>query len=198
LYYLQCYCEGPAQCSQAIHADLDASLDALLEGAADAPDETAVDAEIESAVPEAAAPDSSDDGSSTSPEAGTVDDAGGPIGPDSGCSSTVCAGFDDLALASISLDPNNTWVTRMRAILPSSALTEGDLSLQAASSQVPVSNQHNAPVYDDPSYDACPQQSGGCVASDGQPAITDRALVAGALAFLGVALVRRRRSRSRA
>jgi hypothetical protein len=197
LYYGECYCAGPVMCPQAIHADLDASLDALLEGAADAPDDTAADAAIESAVPEGAAPDASGDDASTSPEAG-VDDAGGPIGPDSGCSSNPCDGFDDLQLASMGLDPNNTWVTRMRAILPSSALTEGDLGLQAASSQTPVSNRHTAAVYDDPSYNPCPQQSGGCVAADGNAANTDRALVGGALAFLGVALVRRRRSRSRA
>jgi MYXO-CTERM domain-containing protein len=63
--------------------------------------------------------------------------------------------------------------------------------LEAASSQSPVSNQLTAVAYDDPTYDPCPN-SGGCAAVEESP-ITGRALVVGTLAFLGFALVRRRR-----
>jgi hypothetical protein len=199
-YYAQCNCAAPLPCPQSIHADLDASLDALLEAAADAPDDAAEDAPIESAAPgDDAAFDASDD-ASTAPEAGNGDDAGGLTGPDAGCDSHECAYFDDLTVALVGLDPQGTWVTRMRAVLPSSALAEGDLVLEAASSQSPVSNRHNAFVYDDPSYNPCSQQSGGCVAADGPgaSAIGERALVGAALTFLGAAIVRRRRSRRRA
>jgi hypothetical protein len=132
-----------------------------------------------------------DDGGAGAGEAGA--DAAA-LAPDAGCVPEVCAGFDDLTLASSDLDPNSTWVTRMRAIVPSNVLTEGDLAIEAASSQTPVSSQHKAAVYDDPTYDACPNS--GCATAQERPLITGRALVAGSLAFLGFALARRRRRRA--
>ena len=95
-----------------------------------------------------------------------------------------------------------TWVTRMRAILPASALTAGDLVLQASASQTEISNQLTASVYDDPSYNPCPTGSsasggGGCsTARDDEPNGFGRWLVAGSLAFAGLTLVRRRRRSS--
>jgi hypothetical protein len=127
--------------------------------------------------------------------AGEAGPDGAALAPDAGCVPELCPGFDDLTLASSDLDPNNTWVTRMRATVPANVLTEGDLVIEAASSQTPVSNQHKAAVYDDPTYDACPN-GGGCATAQERPLITGRALVAGSLAFLGFALARRRRHRA--
>jgi hypothetical protein len=121
------------------------------------------------------------------------DDASGTSTPDASCD--TCAGFDDLTVAMTGLDPSSTWLTRMRAILPSSALTAGDLVLQAASSQTGVSNQYTASTYDDPTYNPCPSSGGGCTAAEDPPVITGRALVIAALALLAGSLVRRRRSR---
>jgi hypothetical protein len=194
LYFAQCVCAGPHLCGQTLVAPAgptdDASLDALLEGATDeaqAPDssssgdDAAADAPLESAVQDAASTDAQgDDGSLIAPEAG--------------CSAaTPCVGFDDLEVASVGLDPNNIWVTRMRAQVPGNVLTEGDLPLQASASQSPISNQHFANVYDDPAYNPCPKGGGGCAAADQPLVIPQRYLIAGAFAFLGAALVRRRR-----
>jgi hypothetical protein len=206
LYYSQCVCAG-AVCPQSFgpvpvpfagavpDASDDASLDALLEGAADGSAESAVSdagslegAVADGAVPDASSVDASDDGN-----AGPLDASGGVDGAgDAACTASICAGFDDLDVASVGLDPNNTWVTRLRAILPVNALTEGDLVLEAASAQSPVSSQLAAVAYDDPTYDPCPN-GGGCAAVEDAPTITGRTLVAGSLAFLGFALVRRRR-----
>jgi MYXO-CTERM domain-containing protein len=98
------------------------------------------------------------------------------------------------------MDPSSTWVTRMRTILPPAALTANDLVLQASAAQASVSNQLTASVYDDPSYSPCSGSSasgngsGGCNAVAEEPAL-GRWLVAGSLALVGSALVRRRRAR---
>jgi hypothetical protein len=204
LYFTQCICLGTPVCKNSFGANLDvdasedASLDALFEGAADANDEAVTDSSFESSSAEAAAADAADDGTMR-PDAPLYDDAAsagddaGVVPPEAGCSTGVCDGFDDLTVASIGLDPQNTWVTRMRAILPASALTEGDLVLEAEPSQTQVSNQHKALRYDDPTYDPCPNNQGGCSAVDERPTTMGRALLAGALAFLATAIVRRRR-----
>ena len=118
----------------------------------------------------------------------------GASGPDGGQEGAQCDSFDDLSVAAVGLDPASTWVTRMRAILPASALSEGDLVIEAAPSQNPVSSNHTASHYDDPTYDPCPNGSGGCSATDEAPMFSGRALVVGAFAFLGIAIVKRRRS----
>lgn len=137
-------------------------------------------------------------------DAGALGDGGASSVP-----STDCSTFDDLAVATTGLDPANTWVTRMRSILPSSALTEGDLVLQASSSQTAVSNQLTALVYDDPSYDVCGGNGaassgtgtggggGGCSTVREDPAGWSRWFVGGSLAFAGYALLRRRRGARR-
>ncbi len=118
------------------------------------------------------------------------DDASGLSNPDGGCD--TCAGFDDLTVAMTGLDPASTWLTRMRAILPASALAAGDLVLQAASPQTTVSSQHTVKTYDDPTYDPCPATTGGgCTAAE-DPAVSGRTLVILALAFLAASFARRR------
>jgi hypothetical protein len=126
------------------------------------------------------------------------DDAAGVSSPDGGCD--TCAGFDDLSVAVTGLDPSSTWLTRMRAILPASALTAGDLVLQAASPQVTVSNQYTVKTYDDPTYNPCQTASGnganggggGCTAAEEPPVMSGRTLVVLSLALLAASFVRRR------
>ena len=113
---------------------------------------------------------------------------------DGGVDNAPCEAFDDLSVAAVGLDPASTWVSRMRAILPASALSEGDLVIEAAPSQSPVSSNHTASHYDDPTYDPCPNGSGGCNATDEAPPLSGRALVVGAFALLGIAIAKRRRA----
>jgi hypothetical protein len=129
-------------------------------------------------------------------------DAGG-VQPssDAGPSSTSCTSFDDLSVALTGMDPSSTWVTRMRALLPSDALSEGDLVLQASASQASVSNRHLASVYDDPTYDGCggsgaaPQSSGGggCATVREEPVPWSRGLLVVFLGLVAVSSSRRRR-----
>jgi hypothetical protein len=125
----------------------------------------------------------------------------GEAAGDDAASCTPCGAFDDLQVASVGLDPESTWLTRMRAILPSTALST-DLAIEAASPQSTVSNQYTASVYDDPTYDPCTASSaaggnggnggGGCSAVDTSPMISGRELAAGSLVMLWAAGLRRR------
>ncbi|HEY8040921.1 MAG TPA: DUF2330 domain-containing protein [Polyangiaceae bacterium] len=148
-------------------------------------------------------------------DAGSAGDAAGDGGlgaPPATCG--PCDGFDDLSVALVGMNPATTWVTRMRAILPTSALSEGDLVLQAAAAQAAVSNRHTATVYDDPAYSPCNGNGatgganggggganggggggGGCNAVADEPDAFSRWLVAGSFVFAGAALARRRRKR---
>jgi hypothetical protein len=188
LYFSQCLCLGVAcpQVRRAFASPFDASGDAVSDAVPDAPG----DAPSDAAHPGDAASDASG-----SEDDGGQGDGGGLDSPDSGeCTTAACDGFDDLSVAAVGLDPASTWVTRMRVILPSSALAT-DLVLEAAPAQAAVSNQLSASVYDDPSYSPCPSSGGACAATDGPPLLTGRVLVAGALGLLAAALVRRRKAR---
>jgi hypothetical protein len=116
-----------------------------------------------------------------------------------GAASGGCTGYDDLDVASVGLDAGSTWVTRMRANLPSDALPGGDLVLQASATQTALSNQHVASVYDDPTYSPCGANGGGGGCAIGnEPAAWGRWLVAGSLALLTSSWVLRRRRRRQA
>jgi hypothetical protein len=109
------------------------------------------------------------------------------------CSCTAgrnCTGLDDLDAALVGLHPSDTWVTRMRAVLPAGALAS-DLVLQASASQTEVSNQHSTNEYDDPTYSPC-GTSGGCSTSAAAARPWERVVSAGALVFAALALLRRR------
>ena len=106
-----------------------------------------------------------------------------------------CAGFDDYDVALVGMHVTDTWVTRMRAVLPVSALSEGDMLLQASATQAEVSNLHTTNNYTDPTYSPC-GTTGGCSASDADPDAYSRWVVAGALGFVVVSLARRKRSRA--
>ena len=130
-------------------------------------------------------------------EAGTDadPDTGVPMGSDAGTDGSTCgdpcAAFDDLGVALIGLHPSDTWVTRLRAILPADALADGDLQIQASASQTSVSNQHSTNTFDDPKFNPCGPQGGGggCSAS---PETGTRWVVASSIAYLLFALGRRR------
>jgi MYXO-CTERM domain-containing protein len=122
----------------------------------------------------------------------SVDDASSNSAADAACSADLCSGFDDLDVALVGMHPLDTWVTRMRANLPSSALAEGDLHIQASQPRTPVSNRHATDVFDDPTYSPCGTQ-GGCSATAADAGPFERWLGVGALGLVGAALVRRRR-----
>ena len=118
-------------------------------------------------------------------------------GPESGaCTAEPCAGFDDLDVASVGMHEGAVWITRLRAVLPSDALGEGDLQIQASASQMAIPRQHNVNRYDDAAYNPCPP-SGGCSASAARPGLVERGLVAGAFGIVGIALLGRRARRHR-
>jgi len=140
-------------------------------------------------------------------EAGSGDGAAGDGGDPGVPDPSSCQSYDDLAVAFTGMQPATAWITRLRAILPSNALSEGDLVLQASASQTAVSSQHTALVYDDPAYDPCGSSAangastggggggGGCTTVREDPVAWSRWLVAGALGLAGAVLVRRRRGR---
>jgi hypothetical protein len=83
---------------------------------------------------------------------------------DAGADATACApptpqiNCDDLDVATLGIH-GQPWVTRLRAKLPSQALTVGDLRLEASAIQANVSNLHSTSKYTDPSYDPCPKST---------------------------------------
>ena len=107
--------------------------------------------------PDAGEPDAGDlDGgtatdASVPPDAGAPDaapaDDGGTTTPPT--SSGVCLYLDDLDTALRGLHPQDVWVTRFRASLPSSALSAGDLQLEPTLQQSVVNNVYYAQSYAD-------------------------------------------------
>jgi MYXO-CTERM domain-containing protein len=91
-------------------------------------------------------------------DAGDAGDGGavdaGPPKPT--CTKTLrgCDGYDDYAVATRGLAPGSIWVTRMRASLPVSALTQ-DLRLEAASPQAEQNPQLHTEEFTDPNFDPC-------------------------------------------
>lgn len=194
IYFAQCLCEGSTFCPQLFGQDAagESGGGDAGEGGAVGAGEAGADATGEASPADDAS--ATEDGSpGDSGEDAQAGDAGSIVAPDAACGAGACAGYDDLDVASTGLDPNSTWVTRLRAVLPSSALST-DLVLEAAPSQTPVSNQLTAPIYDDPTYDPCPNANGGCAITGVSPWLDGRVFVAASLAFLGGSLVRRRRA----
>jgi MYXO-CTERM domain-containing protein len=205
LYLGQCQCltptcdGGPAADAgdvpfEASSGTLDAALDAPFEA-------TTGDGSSEASLEgDGALGDASQADGASEADDGAMADDGSPApleasadgaGPVSTCTTDPCAGFDDATVALVGLHPQDTWVTRLRAILPVDALSEGDLQLEAEPSQAQVTNRHTAPRYDDPSYTPCPASSGCSATAAGSG--PQSWLLAGGLGLLGAALLRRRR-----
>jgi hypothetical protein len=181
LYFSQCSC---VTSTPSFDAGPDGPLDAA------GPEDAGPDGPLDAAGPEAGAADAATVDAET---ADTADaDAAGPVLP-----ANACTSYDDLQVALVGMDPSTTWVTRMRAILPANALSEGDLVLAASATQTAVSNLHSASIDDDPTYDPCAGGGGsggsGCSTTRDEPGTMGRWLAVGSLAFAGLALMRRRR-----
>jgi hypothetical protein len=144
-------------CPEGAGADAGADEDASADASASADAGEDEDASAEAGADEDAGADA-DAGVDASAEtdAGVADDAGtgtgGGVGAGGGQGAglqSLCPGFDDLDVALRGLHPTDVWVTRLRANLPAGALAAGDLRLEAASRQTPVSNVHVASAYED-------------------------------------------------
>lgn len=196
VYFGQCRCKLLNSCDASGAGGLghgvsvaDASSgDASPTDAAPAEASPSDDASGEASSDDASATNTGDDGS-----AGGGEDAGG-VAADASCSADPCSAFDDIDRALVGLHPEDTWVTRMRAVLPANALSEGDLHVQASASQSSVSNQHTTNTYSDPNYAPCGTK-GGCSASPSRGNAFGQWLVLGTFTFAGASLVRRRMRR---
>jgi MYXO-CTERM domain-containing protein len=140
-------------------------------------------------------------------DAGDADSPGNDAGTAMGmgsCEPTV-VGCDDLDLAMNGIDVDSLWVTRLRANLPSTALTS-DLVLEATPYQTTVSNVHTTSIYTIPNYNPCSSNgasssnngnggTGGCAcrADDSPRARYADAIVGTLLAVMMAGIVRRRR-----
>lgn len=140
------------------------------------------------------------DGSAS--DGGATDGASG----EGGACQPQTIGCDDLQLAMTGIDPGSLWITRLRADLPASALSD-DLVLEASADQSQVPSFHQTTAYSVANYNPCPAQNQGasssgsstsidgcaCRTTDAAP-LRSRDLVAlGLAAFGGVLAVRRRR-----
>jgi len=145
----------------------------------------------------------------SSADASIASDGGEGDSSDSDGSVTVCTTAvtcDDLQIAMTGIASGNLWITRLRANLPVSALA-ADLVLEAASSQVPVPNVHNATTYTVPGYNPCPASAtapsaapagsgGGCACLAAEASHTPPAgTIVFALAIAGFAFAASRRRR---
>jgi hypothetical protein len=191
VYLAQCACMQSST-GQALDASFDVNTEGGDDGSADGAsgEASASDGATADASP---TPDASGDaatGDGASGDGATGDDGG--FGNPDASTGGACVAFDDYKVALVGMHPADTWVTRMRAILPVDALHDGDLILQAEATQRAVSNQHTTESYTDPNYSPCPT-TGGCSTSDGDTDTYSRWVVLGALGFIAVSLVRRRR-----
>jgi hypothetical protein len=142
-------------------------------------------------------------------DAGNAGDDGGTAMGMGSCQPTV-VGCDDLVLAMTGIDVGSLWVTRLRANLPSTALSS-DLVLEATASQTSVSNVHSTSIYTIPNYNPCPSNgasgngsgngnggSSGCTVKgdDSRRARYADAILGTLVAVLLAGIVRRRRRRA--
>jgi len=163
--------------------------------------------------------DTGEAGDAVASEAGDASDDGGngAVGTDGGRASlggrdaAACARIvtpcDDLSLAMTGIATGNLWVTRLRADLPTSALSS-DLVIEATASQTPVPSQHQTNVYTIANYNPCPQSSnsaapstssaGGCAcrtAESPHDRYADAVVLSLSAASILLSLRRRRRAR---
>jgi hypothetical protein len=133
---------------------------------ADAGDAAAAsqDAAVDAAALDAAAPGT--DAASPGSDAGGGNDAGGACSSGSTC--------DDFSLATSGLHAGNIWITRLRASLPAAALGNGDLHLEAAPSQTPVTGRYTADHFTDPHFDPCRDSLPAATPGDAAAAIRGR------------------------
>jgi hypothetical protein len=142
--------------------------------------------------------DGGDGGASS--DGGASDDGGSepttdPPGTGNGSSSYAeCLYLDDIDVALRGLHPADVWVTRLRANLPANALGAGDLKLEAASDQTPLSNVHYAAGYDDETSAGTGARD-ACVSAPKRRTAFGSWVLAAVSAIAAVAFMRRRTRR---
>jgi hypothetical protein len=166
------------------------------DAAAPGSDASAADAAVEAGARDGSSEASADAAADTSPATPAC-----PMNPPDSCEY-----FDDLDVALTGLHPGDVWLTRIRAFLPASALSTGDLKLEASPVQTPVSNSHHAATFSD-GYNPCstanatqPAPAGtssGCACDTASPRLRTRMGTAFlvAVTLLGVSLAKRRKQR---
>ncbi len=139
---------------------------------ADPPDAAKADAgeEPDGGDPDAGDVDAGADRDASTRDAGAKDAASlddGSTKPPPPPSGGVCLYLDDLDVALRGLHPKDVWVTRFRASLPSSALSEGDLQLEPTRDQTQLSNVYYAQAYADEDRSSSTKSGGGgsCVSA---------------------------------
>jgi MYXO-CTERM domain-containing protein len=153
------------------------------DGESEAGDDASLASDVATSETDAAA-----DSGGALPEASTMfTDAGT-------CSSTMVP-CDDYDLAMSGVAQGTLWVTRLRALLPASALS-ADLVLEATQSQAQVPSFHVTSTYSDPSYNACPNSGPGCdcrTSESPRTPLPDAFLLGLGAAIVGLSFRRRRR-----
>jgi hypothetical protein len=123
-----------------------------------APEGSAAVADAGDGAPETGGGDSSDDGAAKSQAGDAAPETGPAPMPVSDAASTCGAKLefscDDLSVAMTGIAPGRLWVTRLRADLPATALSQ-DLLLEATASQNSVSNSHHTNAYTIANFNPC-------------------------------------------
>jgi hypothetical protein len=96
-------------------------------------------------------------------DAGAAADSGG-TSSDAGACAPVVVPCDDLQVAMTGITGGSFTYTRLRALLPSTALA-ADLVLEASPSQAPVPDFHVTQLYTVPNYNPCPTYPTNAAAS---------------------------------
>ena len=145
--------------------------------------------------PDAGDPDAGDPDAGTA-DAGSDDDGGGvpDAAPTDPPFTGECLNLDDIDVALRGLHPQDVWVTRMRASLAANLLAEGDLKLEAALEQTPVSNVYNATTYTDETSAGQGSQN-ACLSAPKRHTAFGSWALATIAAIVGVAFLRRRTRR---
>gem|GEM_PF-835474 len=125
-------------------------------------------------------------------DAGATEDPGSDAHPPNGSGGGACLTMDDLDVATGGLHPQDVWVTRLRASLPANALGAGDLRLEAAPEQTPVTNVHFTTAFAD---ETRVSERDGCLSAPKRHTAFGSWALAAAAAIAGVAFARRRSRR---
>jgi hypothetical protein len=152
--------------------------------------------------PDAGASDADAGDAGDASDVSDASDAEASEGGQSDAATPVCimpsSSCDDLDVVTSDITFGGIWVTRLRAILPSDALGEGDLVLQANATQSTVNNVHQVPTPSlaspivDPKTPTTPTTSASCTSSRNGSWMGTGLLVA-VTALIAGSFLRRRR-----
>lgn len=131
------------------------------------------------------------DGGTSGDGGNTANDSGVPTTPPHG---DECAYLDDLRVATRGLHADDVWVTRLRASLPSNALSAGDLRLEAAKEQTVLLNVHYANAFAD-EVSAGSGSGNACLSAPKRHTAFGTWTLAALVGLAGVGIARRHRRR---